>query len=98
MELRIKEICKEKGLQLKDIAERMGIARESLTRAMNGNPQLNTLEGIAKALEVDITELFYKSNSNQITGYLEYENKIRKINGLSDLKNLISEIEKIVVT
>ena len=91
MELRIKEIVKEKGLLLKDLAEKMGIAKESLTRAIKGNPQLNTLEAIAKALDVEITDLFYKNNSNVVTGFLEYKNKVYKINNINDLKNFMNE-------
>ena len=91
MELRIKEIAKEKGLLLKDLAEKMGIAKESLTRAIKGNPQLTTLEAIAKALNVEITDLFYKDNSNVVTGFLEYNNKVYKINNLNDLKNFMNE-------
>ncbi len=94
MELRIKEVCKEKGVQLKEVAEKMGIAPESLSRIIKGNPQIETLEKVALALEVDITDLFYKSNSTIVTGYLEYKNEIKKINNLSDLKKLIEEIEK----
>ena len=92
MELRIKEICKEKGLLLKDLAEKMGIAKESLTRIIKGNPQLSTLENIANALGVQVSDLFYKSNK-EIIGFLEYDNKVYKINNLNDLKNFMNKIE-----
>jgi DNA-binding phage protein len=45
-------------MTLKDLAEKIGIARESLTRALDGNPTLSTIQGIATALEVNITDLF----------------------------------------
>jgi transcriptional regulator with XRE-family HTH domain len=92
MELRIKEICKEKGLLLKDLAEKIGIAKESLTRIIKGNPQLSTLENIAKTLDVEINDLFYKSNK-EITGFIEYDNKVYKINNRNDLKNFMNKVE-----
>jgi len=91
MELKIKEIAKQKGIHLKDVAEKMGVAPESLTRAMNGNPQLNRLEAIANALEVEITELFPQSN-NAIKGYLEIEGVVYKIENKRQLEDIILKL------
>ncbi len=55
---RVKYICSEQGKQLKDLAELMGIKPESLSRALNGNPQMSTIQAIAKALKVNIADLF----------------------------------------
>ena len=46
MELRIKELCKEKGLTLQQVAEYMGVNRVSLSNSINGNPTIGTLEKI----------------------------------------------------
>lgn len=58
MKDKVKQLCKAKGITLKDLANKIGIARESLTRALDGNPTLSTIQGIADALEVNVTELF----------------------------------------
>ena len=60
MELRIKEICKQKGVSIADLADRVGLKRESLSRMINGNSgtTLDTLKNIADALEVKLTDLF----------------------------------------
>lgn len=58
MSLRVKEICKDQGITIGDLAERMKIKRESLSRAINGNPALKTLMRISKALNVPVSELF----------------------------------------
>jgi len=92
MNLRIKEIGKAKGMQLKDIAAKMGIANESLTRAIRGNPQLDTLEKIAKALEVDITELF-PLPAHSIKGYLEIDGTVYKIENKNQLENIIRKVD-----
>lgn len=49
---RVKEICADKGIQLKELAAIMDVKPESLSRTLNGNPQLSSLENIAKALNV----------------------------------------------
>ena len=58
MNLRVKEICKSKGLLMEDLAGKLGVTPNTLTRNVNGNPTVGTLERIASALNVPITELF----------------------------------------
>lgn len=66
MNLRIKEICRERGIMLKDLASIIGITEVGLSKSLNGNPNINRLEEIAKALEVPITELFDKPKEGVI--------------------------------
>lgn len=54
---RIKEAIKENGYTITSLAEKLGIARESLSR-MIVSPSYPTLEKIAEALGVEIWELF----------------------------------------
>ena len=56
--LRIKELCKEKNILQKELAERIGISETAFTQAIKGNPTIGTLEKIAKALDVEVYELF----------------------------------------
>lgn len=58
MRIRLKEICKQKGITQKDLANNMGVTEITLTRVNNGNTSLTLLEKIATALNVPITELF----------------------------------------
>ena len=92
MKLRIKEIANAKGMQLKDVAKKMGIAQESLTRAIHKNPQLNTLKSIAEALEVDIIELF-PLPAHSVRGYLEVDGVVYKIDNKSQLENIVSKLD-----
>lgn len=57
MEHRIKEVIKEKGYTVTSLAEKMGIARESLSR-MIVSPSYPTLEKLSKNLEVPMWQLF----------------------------------------
>lgn len=56
--MRIKEVIKEKNTTVKALAEKMGIAPPSLSLMISGNPTVETLNRIAAALEVPVTELF----------------------------------------
>lgn len=93
MKLSVKEVCKEKGLTIQDLADKMEMKRESLSRAINGNPTLETLEKIASALEVDITELFGPSFSGGIIGVIRIRDTNYNINSVSDLSWLLDRIE-----
>ena len=54
---RIKEVIKERGFTITSLAEKLGIARESLSR-MIVSPSYPTLEKIASALDVPMWQLF----------------------------------------
>lgn len=58
MSLRIKELIKEKGLSVQELADRMGISRVGLSQHINGNPSVEVVRRIAEALGVDVWELF----------------------------------------
>lgn len=62
----IKEIAKRKGVSLEELAEKLGINRVTLSRNINGNPTVKTLETIAEALEVEVRDLFEGKSSETI--------------------------------
>lgn len=67
MELRIKEVIKEKGMTITELADKMGINRVNLSNMVNGNPTVETLNKIADALSVPVTELFEQPKSGTTT-------------------------------
>ena len=60
MRLRIEEIMAEKGLRKAEVARKAGLVQTNLNKAISesGNPTIETLERIAKALGVEVYELF----------------------------------------
>lgn len=56
--LRIKELCKERNIKMKDLATAVGTTPSTLSQSLNGKISLNRLQLIADHLEVSITELF----------------------------------------
>ena len=86
MALRIKEIAKDKGITMGEIADKLGINPVNLSASLNGNPTLNRLQEVADVLGVEISDLFTKENNNEIHGFLEYNGKVYKIKGMDDFK------------
>lgn len=65
MELRIKDVLKEKKVTVVSLAGMIGIAQPSMSNIVNGKsmPSLETLDKIANALCVPVTELFEQPKS-----------------------------------
>jgi transcriptional regulator with XRE-family HTH domain len=93
--LQVKNICKQQGITLKQLAERAELSPEAVTRILSdkGNPSLSTLEKIAKALDLEVYELFDKFNANTLVrGYLEVGDKIHPINNFKDLQTIYNSL------
>ena len=58
MELRIKQILRERNITQQQLADMLGITRSAITQQLAGKPSLVTLEKIAEALGVEMWELF----------------------------------------
>lgn len=93
MELRIKELAKERRMTIGDIAREIGISRVNLSNSLNGNPTLGRLREVAAILRVEVAELFRSTEAKRISGYLEYDGEIIKITSLDSLKDFIAKVE-----
>lgn len=65
MNLRVKEICKQKGMTQKELATLAGITSVGLSKSLSGNTTLATLEKIAAALGVPVSELLEEPAENE---------------------------------
>lgn len=68
MKSRIKELLKERGMTMAELASIIGTTQTSISRMLgeNGNPTYDTLMKVSEAFGVDISDLFTK-NTNTIT-------------------------------
>ena len=95
MELRVVELAHAKGLTMADIAKQIGISRVNLSNSLNGNPTLSRLSEVAKILDVEVSELFKPTvTSYAVSGYLEFNGRIVKVDSLDAIKRFISEMER----
>ena len=94
-ELRVKEILKERGMKMYELAEKMEIAPESLTRALQRNPQYTTLKTIADTLGVSVRDLFKGDEtatpSKDMRGCIFYNGEIFTFNSRKELENYLKQ-------
>ncbi len=69
---RIKEILKEKGLTVNQLADMLEISRQALSKQIQGKMLVETAQRIAEALDVPMWQLFaspeeVKDDANTIT-------------------------------
>ena len=94
MELRVVELAHAKGLTMADIAKQIGISRVNLSNSLNGNPTLSRLSEVAKILDVEVAELFKPTSTvKTVSGYLEYDGRIVKVDSLDAVKRFIADVE-----
>lgn len=89
-ELRVKEILKERGMKMYELAEKMQIAPESLTRALQRNPQYTTLKTIADTLGVSVRDLFkgesVSATDNEMRGCIFHKGEMFTFNSRSEIE------------
>lgn len=98
-DIRIKEICKEKGITLEDLAKRLGILRTSLSQALSRNSfSTDKLSDIADALNVPMWQLFVSpeevAGSGDFVAFIKSGIKTYHANSLSELEKIVQEIKE----
>ena len=95
-ESRVVEIAHSKGMTMADIAKQIGISRVNLSNSLNGNPTLSRLTEVAKILGVEVAELFKTTPAEKrVSGYLEYEGRIVKVDSLDAVKQFVADVEAV---
>ena len=89
--LKVKELCRKKDMTIKQLAEKMGIAPESLSRAINGNPKLSTIRKISEVLGVSITDLFDK-NEDELLAIVVCAGKTQTATTKAELKKIVDAL------
>lgn len=88
--MRIEEICKEKNITYKQLADDAGMLPEAVSRLAAGktNPTLSTLSTIAAALGVEVVDLFEKREEVRV--FVEHQGERREITA-KDIIRLMEE-------
>lgn len=65
----------------------------NLSNSLNGNPTLSRLSEVAKILDVEVAELFKPTSTGKtVSGYLEYDGRIVKVDSLDAVKRFVAEL------
>lgn len=83
----IKTLCHRKKWQLRDLANAMGVDPAALTRAMRGNPTLETIEKMASALGVPPSRLIQRQSD--ISGYITIDGNDIKFTSIKELEDIL---------
>lgn len=84
----VRRICKERKMQLKELAARMGVDPAALTRALGGNCRLDTMQRMASALGVSLKSLF--EPMDDIEGYIRIGEQVFQFNSRAELDSILS--------
>ena len=85
----IDRICEERKWKHYHLAKKMGVKPESLSRSLNGLPRIDTIEKIAKALDVPIASLF--EDPDEIDGFVTVHNKCYRIRSLEQFEKIVED-------
>lgn len=95
--LQIKKVIKNKGLEVKEIAKILGVSDNTMSTYINGNPTITTLQKIADALNVHITELFEQPTKNNntptVSGFIKIDNQIHEIKSIEQLTEITTAMQ-----
>ena len=85
--------CRKQGITMRQLAEKMKIAPESLSRAINGNPTLSTIQSIAQNLNVEVSSLFQTQLAQtDITAIAVWRGKTLVTDDINSLIDFVTEI------
>ena len=94
VELRIKELCKERGITQAQLAERLGVLPVSFSQSMSrANYNIERLSEIADALGVEVPDLFKRENDTKdIIGFVKVGDTVHEVKSAEDVKNLANNL------
>ena len=95
--MRIKEILKEKGITLSQLADNMGVSRQALSRQVAGKLLVEKAEEIADALNVPMWQLFASSNEvagsgDELTASIRYRGEFFNTTSKDELKRYVNDL------
>ena len=92
----IRETLKEKGISVKELSVRMGVSSSAISQLLvNPHPSIQQLEKVAKAIGVDIMDLFAQ-DYNYINGYFETEGVIYPVKNREQFMGVYEKVDGIV--
>lgn len=75
MQLKVKELLKQRGMKMVELAAKVGVDQSNLSKSLDGNPTLSRLEDIAKVLGVHVKDLLPDAPPASPAGVLDMGGK-----------------------
>ena len=97
MALIIKEILKKKGMTQKDLAKLLYVTDVTISKILNGSPNVSTLERVAAALGVEVWELFTAStDKGEFAALVKNGNAFYYANTLDQLEKIVQTLRGVI--
>ena len=97
LSLSVRMLCRKQGITMRQLAEKMQIAPESLSRAINGNPTLSTIQSIAHNLNVEVGDLFLtRLRQSDLTAIVVFRGETLVTDNADTLFDYANEIRIII--
>lgn len=94
---RIKEVLKEKGISINELAEILGVSRVTVSTQINGTANIASYERIAAALNVPMWQLFARpeetAGKEELNALITHRGKFYEARTLEGLKDIVKTIE-----
>lgn len=96
-ELRIKEILKQQGKTMQDLADLIGINRVNLSNSLNGNPTLDRLKQVADCLNVDLKDLFKETKKEgvEVFGVVRINEDVWVVDNYNSLEQVYNQAKSL---
>lgn len=105
MNLDIKTVIKSHGLEVREVASRMGISPTALSQHLNGkvykgrrvppNPSMDILQRIADAVGCEVVEFFVHNSTTAFTMLVEYNGKTYSAHTIESARTILDKLESI---
>lgn len=96
--MRIKEILKEKGMTLQELADKMDVSRQALSRQVGGKLLVEKAEEIACMLDVPMWQLFASpaevAGDRDFLAIIKYKGELKEVTSVGELEKIVSELKK----
>lgn len=97
-ELRIKEVLSKLGVTQVELANRLEVGVVSIKKTIAGNPTVETLQRMAKALNVPLWHFFIdpasvieKAENNDFVAMIRFRGELYQAESIAELEKLIAE-------
>lgn len=105
---RLKDIMKKQDVTQIHLAEKIGMTQQHLSRMLQGDVKFSTLEKIAAALDIPVTDLVTNEAKQEpqekdtydeeyrrahVHGYIRIGDRIVEVNSMQELKDAVTACE-----
>ncbi len=95
--MRIKEILKEKGMTLQELADKMDVSRQALSRQVGGKLLVEKAEEIATALDVPLWQLFASpaevAGDRDFLAIVKHNGELKEVTSVGELEKIVNELK-----